>query len=83
MIDVRAHPGAARPKVAWDGRVLHVWVTARPVDGAANEAVLRAVADALKLRRSQLRLVGGATARRKRVELEGVEAECLDRLPGL
>jgi len=43
MITVRVHPRASRARTAWKGEELEVWVTAAPVDGAANEAVLKAV----------------------------------------
>ena len=64
--------------------VLKARVAAPPVDGAANEALLRLVADALDLPRRRVRLAAGATNRRKVVEVEGVEAEALrSRWPGL
>lgn len=53
---------------------LVVAVTARAVDGAATEAVLRAVAEAYGVRRRDVRLVSGATARTKVLELSGDEA---------
>jgi len=40
------------------------------VDGAANAAVLAAVADAFDLRRGAVRLVSGRTARTKVLELD-------------
>jgi uncharacterized protein len=80
-IRVRAHPGASRERLRWDGATLHVWVTARAVDGAANRALLRAVAAGLGVRRPSVRLVSGERGRDKAVEVEGVEAAALDRLP--
>ncbi len=70
-IRVRAHPGASRERVAWEGDVLHVWVSARAVDGAANRAVVRAVAAALGARPSSVELVGGERSRDKVLEVEG------------
>ncbi len=54
---------------------LRARVRAAPVDGAANEALLRLLADSLDLPRSALRLVAGAQARRKLVEVEGLTPE--------
>jgi uncharacterized protein YggU (UPF0235/DUF167 family) len=63
--------------------VLHVRVAAPPADGAANEALTRLIARDLDVGRSAVRLVSGATARRKvlgvRVERERIAA----RWPGL
>ena len=73
---VRVRPGASRTAVggSHDGALV-VAVTARAVDGAATEAALRALAAALGLRRSQVRLVSGATARTKVVELDADRAD--------
>ncbi len=47
-------------------------MTAPPVDGKANEAVVRAFADALGLPRGAVEIVRGETGRRKTVRLRGV-----------
>ncbi len=77
---VRVHPGASRTGAAWDGAVLHVRVTARAIEGAANRALIQAVADALGVRRSAVSLVAGERARVKHVEVFGLDSASLDRL---
>ncbi|MBY0256921.1 DUF167 domain-containing protein [Methylobacterium sp.] len=55
-----------------EGRVaLQVRVAAPPVEGAANAALIAYLAKALKLRRSDVRIVSGETARLKIVVLSG------------
>ena len=54
---------------------LRIRVRAAPVDGAANEALLHVLADALDVPRTGLRIVTGAQARRKHVEVEGLTRE--------
>jgi uncharacterized protein len=62
--------------VAPDGEAnLVVRVVARAVDGKATEAALRALADALGLRRRDLALVHGATSRTKVVEIDTPPAD--------
>jgi uncharacterized protein (TIGR00251 family) len=82
VLAVRVHPGASRERVAWDGRTLDVWVTARAVEGAANRAVVTVLATALGVRRSAVRLVAGERSRDKLAEVDGVTGDALDRLPG-
>ena len=77
---VRAHPGASRTGAEWDGAILHVRVTARAVEGAANRALLQAMADALGVRRSAVSLVAGKRSREKVVEVTGLDPNSLDRL---
>lgn len=77
---VRAHPGASRAGVDWDGAVLHVRVTARAAEGAANRALIQVVADALGVRRSAVSLVMGKRSRDKVVEVSGLDPTSLDSL---
>lgn len=69
LITVRVHPRASRARSEWRDGVLEVWVTAAPVDGAANEAVLAAVAREAGVRLGAVRLRSGARGRTKVVEV--------------
>ena len=55
-----------------DGRLV-VRVTAPPVDGAANDAAIEALADALHVPRRALRIVSGATSRNKTIEVTSLD----------
>ena len=68
VVSVRVKPGSRKGplvEVGDDGE-LTVYVPERAVDGKANEAVTRLLAEHLGVTRSQVSLVGGATARIKR-----------------
>lgn len=63
------------------GDALKVRLTAPPVDGAANEALIRFLAEMLGCSRSALTLTSGATSRRKTIEVTGLDpAEVRKRL---
>jgi uncharacterized protein YggU (UPF0235/DUF167 family) len=70
VITVRVHTRASRARTVWSGDRLDVWVTAPPVGGAANAAVLKAVADELDVPASAVTLRAGARARTKLVEVD-------------
>ena len=71
-IRLRVQPRAARTEVVGaHGDAFRVRLTAPPVDGAANEALLRFLAEQLGVARSTVRLVAGETARTKVVSVEG------------
>ena len=73
---VRLTPRAAQDKIAgWEGDVLRVRVSAPPVEGRANDALLRLLARALDVPTSRLRLVRGQTQRNKVVAVEGLSDE--------
>ena len=77
---VRVTPKSGRDRVdGWGvdpaGRaVLKLRVSAAPADGAANAAMITLVAEALKIRKSAVRIASGETARLKRLDLDGAEA---------
>ncbi len=84
-IGVRVTPRGGRDAIegVLDGRLL-VRVAAAPADGAANESVLRLVADAVGVPRRAARLIAGATGRHKLVAVEGVDrASLAERWPDL
>jgi len=64
--------------------VLRARVAAPPVEGAANQALLRLLAAELDVPRRDVRLIAGASGRTKLVAVEGIEPEALtERWPGL
>ena len=84
-ITVRVRPGASRAAVGGsygDGELV-VAVTARPVDGAANRAVVAAVAGAFGVARRAVDVVSGDRSRTKIVSLDGDPAVLRVRLEEL
>jgi uncharacterized protein YggU (UPF0235/DUF167 family) len=64
--------------------VLRARVAAPPVEGAANQALIRLIAQELGVARSSVRLIAGATGRQKLLVVEGVSAaDVLARWPDL
>jgi len=73
---VRVAPGAGRQGVV--GRLGDAWklrVTAAPERGRANDAVVRLLAEKLRLPPGSVNLVAGHTSREKVVEVEGLDGE--------
>ena len=69
-ITVRLTPRGGRDAIdGWDGDVLRVRVASAPVDGKANDALLRLLAKALGVAPSQLVLVSGAQSRVKTIDV--------------
>ena len=75
-LDMHVQPRARTTEVVgWHGDAIKIRVAAPPVDGAANDALVLFLAEQLGVARSAVTVVGGATGRRKRVEIVGVELE--------
>ena len=74
-LSVKVQPRAAKNEIGdAAGNELKVKVTAPPVDAAANEALVRLLADVLGCPRSAVQLVRGATSRHKQIWVRGVTA---------
>lgn len=72
---IKLQPRAAKNEIsASNGPELRIKVTAPPVDAAANEALLRLLADKLDCARGQVELIRGHTARHKVVKVHGLTA---------
>lgn len=88
-IDVRLTPKGGRDAIDGiaalaDGRVvLKARVRAAPEKGAANAALEALLADRLGVSRSAVRLVSGATARQKTIEIRGEPNEIMPRLEAI
>jgi uncharacterized protein (TIGR00251 family) len=84
VVEVRAKPRAHKTRILGvrDG-ALEVQLAAPPVDGAANEELVRALADAAGVPKSAVRLVRGDASRTKLVAIAGItEAVLRERLAG-
>jgi uncharacterized protein (TIGR00251 family) len=83
-LKVRVAPRSAKNGVA--GLVegsLKITLTAPPVDGAANEALIETLAKLCGLRKSNITILSGHTARQKRVRLAGADLGKVKKALGL
>jgi hypothetical protein len=79
-ITLKIRAGAKR--TAFCGKLGDAWklqVAAPPVDGKANEALRRFLAELTARPVSAVRIVTGQTSPRKVVEIEGIDSQALDR----
>ena len=80
-LTLHIQPGAKKTECAGlHGEALKIRLAAPPVDGKANEALLRFVADRLHLPKSAVILKSGQTSRHKVVEVSGAPAEAVAAL---
>jgi uncharacterized protein (TIGR00251 family) len=55
------------------GDALKIRIAAPPADGAANDELIRFLADRLQIPRSAITITGGSSSRRKTVVISGIE----------
>lgn len=78
LLSVKVQPRASANEIGEPlGNELRVKVTAPPVDAAANEALVRLLAEVLDCPRNRVELVRGHTSRHKVVKLHGLTVEAV------
>jgi uncharacterized protein (TIGR00251 family) len=74
-LSVRVHPGARKNGVTGvHADAVKIALTAPPVDGKANEALIAFLAEALRLPRARIVIVSGLTSRAKMFRISGKSA---------
>lgn len=78
VLTVRVIPRSGKAGLAGtrDGALL-IRLTAPPVEGAANQELIKILADVLGLPKRSLRILSGERSRRKRVLVEGIDVESI------
>jgi uncharacterized protein (TIGR00251 family) len=83
LITIRVIPRSSRNTLAWDQGTLKARLTAPPVDGAANTALINLLIERLSVPRRTISIVRGETSRTKTVEIADLTLEELEsRLKG-
>ena len=76
LLSVKVQPRASANAIGTEqGGELKVKVTAPPVDSAANEALVRFLAEELGCPRNRVELVRGLTSKHKVIKLHGISPE--------
>ncbi|MGZ3331091.1 MAG: DUF167 domain-containing protein [Gemmatimonadaceae bacterium] len=80
---VRLQPRASKNEIAGiQGSALKVRVTAPPVDGLANEALIELLSRTLNTSRRNVCIVSGHSSRTKLIEISEASLESIQRLAG-
>ena len=81
IFNVKVIPRASRSELVGeqDG-TLRVRIAAPPVDGAANEELIRLLAKTLEVKPGAVTIVSGQASRLKRIAVKGITARELQRL---
>lgn len=79
-LTLHIQPGAKKTEfVGLHGEALKIRLAAPPVDGKANEALIKFIAETLKLPKSAVNLKSGQTSRRKVLEISGTTVAAVSR----
>jgi uncharacterized protein (TIGR00251 family) len=78
LLTVHVQPNASQTDcVGVHGDAIKIRLAARPIQGAANEELIRFIAERCSIARTQVQIQRGTEARRKRLCVQGITAELL------
>lgn len=78
LLNVKVVPRASRSEiVGFINDVLKVRLASPPVEGAANEELIRLISKRAGVAMSSVEILGGLTSRNKRLRIHGITAELL------
>lgn len=81
IFKVQVVPRASRSRIVGEyNSALRVRIAAPPVDGAANEELVRVLAQAFGVRKSAVQITAGQTSKRKEVRVSGVSSAALSKV---
>ena len=75
-ISVRLKPGSKRDSISIkDGRTIELSITSRPVEGKANEHLIKLLSKILHVSKSSCKILHGIKSRNKVVAIDGLDRE--------
>jgi uncharacterized protein len=78
--NVKVHPRARKNALTGEvGDALKVSLTAPPVEGKANEACIKFLAEVLDVSRSSVTIAAGESSRQKTIRVQGLSAAEVER----
>ena len=78
---VRVQPRASRNSISrLEDGTFKIRLTAPPVDGAANEALITFLSETFSVSKSSVEIISGQSARQKIIRINGISGEDVDRL---
>jgi uncharacterized protein len=81
LLPIRIQPRASKNEIVqMENGELKIRLTAPPVDGAANEALVRFLSELLSIAKSRVEIISGLTGRDKVIRIRGMRREVVDIL---
>ncbi len=80
-IIIHVQPKSSQVKIVLEVSTIRVWVNSPPVDGEANDAIIKLFSKALKVAKGKIEIIRGHSSREKTLRIEGfTEKEIYERL---
>ena len=80
LFSIKISPNASKNEIIKTDNGLKVKITAQPIDGKANKALIEFLSKQLKIAKSNFEIVKGQTSKEKTVFLKTFDEEIIEKL---
>ena len=80
LFSIKISPNASKNEIIKTNDGLKVKITAQPIDGKANKALIEFLSKQLKIAKSNFEIVKGQTSKEKTVLLKTFDKEIIEKL---
>ena len=80
VVNLKISPNAKKNEIIKDGDIIKVKITAQPIDGKANKALVEYLSKNLKIPKTSIKILKGETSKDKTVLFETTDAEKLSNI---
>ena len=80
VVNLKISPNAKKNEIIKDGDIIKVKITAQPIDGKANKALVEYLSKNFKIPKTSIKILKGETSKDKTVLFETTDAEKLNNI---
>ncbi|MCM1338128.1 MAG: DUF167 domain-containing protein [Muribaculaceae bacterium] len=80
IINIRISPNAKKNEIIRDGEIFKIKITAQPIDGKANKALIEFLSKNFKIPKTSIKILKGETSKEKTILLRTQDEEKLNLL---
>lgn len=80
IVNIKISPNAKKNEIISDGDIIKVKITAQPVDGKANKALVEFLSKTFKIPKTSIKIIKGETSKEKTILFEIFDDEKLNNV---
>ncbi len=70
LVNIKISPNSKKNEIIKDGDIIKIKITAQPIDGKANKAVIEFLSKHFKIPKTSIKIVKGETSKEKTILFE-------------
>jgi hypothetical protein len=80
LVSIRISPNAKKNEIIKDGEIFKLKITAQPIDGKANKAVIEYLSKQFKIPKTSIKILKGETSKDKTILLMTTDSNKVEKI---